>query len=157
MSEYCGHIYGDFPQRFSWFLNVSRGSTLFVSLYISLPRRHMIQGRMKLSPVDHLVDGILVLVQKDSNAKNESFCFHGTLKIVTKFTTQNKIEQKRKSKFFYISIVVSVQVGYSHRGRQFVSMVFYFLFSAFYRDIFLPPFYPPCLINKQFPEDSGDT
>jgi hypothetical protein len=35
---------------------------------------------MKLSPVDHLVDGILVLVQKGSNAKKgsttkkESFC-----------------------------------------------------------------------------------
>ncbi len=36
-----------------------------------------IQGRMKLSPVDHLVDGILVLVPKDSNVKKEFFYWTG--------------------------------------------------------------------------------
>jgi hypothetical protein len=38
------------------------------------PAHMSIQVSTKLSPVDHLVDGILVLVQKGSNAKKESFC-----------------------------------------------------------------------------------
>ena len=33
-----------------------------------------IQGSTKLSPVNHLVAGILVLVQKGSNTKKESYC-----------------------------------------------------------------------------------
>jgi hypothetical protein len=34
----------------------------------------VVQGNIKLFPTDHMISWIFVLVQKDSNDKNESFC-----------------------------------------------------------------------------------
>jgi hypothetical protein len=59
---------------------------------------------MKLSPVE-MVDGILFLVQKGSNAKKESFCCTEPERLFTKFTTQNRKATKRKSKFFISTIL----------------------------------------------------
>jgi len=57
------------------------------------------QGSMKLSPVDHLVDGILFLVQKGSNAKKESFCC--TEPIVYQVYHSKQKSNKKKIKVFY--------------------------------------------------------
>jgi hypothetical protein len=53
---------------------------------------------MKLSPVDHLVDGILVLVLKGSNAKKRKL--HGTLKIVYQVYHSKQDSKKKKIKVF---------------------------------------------------------
>jgi hypothetical protein len=63
------------------------------------------QGSTKLSPVNHLVDGILVLVQQGSNAKREVIAAR-KLKDWTKFTTQNNQKQKRKSRFYRDNFVL---------------------------------------------------
>jgi hypothetical protein len=48
-----------------------------------------IEGSTKLSPVDHMIHGIFFLVQKESNAKKESFCCTEPYRLFAKFTTQN--------------------------------------------------------------------
>jgi hypothetical protein len=47
---------------------------------------------------------IFVLVQKDSNAKKESFCCTQPYRLVTKYTTHNR-KSKKESQSFFISTI----------------------------------------------------
>jgi hypothetical protein len=49
--------------------------------------------------------GIFVLVQKDSNAKKESFCCTEPYKLFTKFTTRNRKRKKENQSFFIETIL----------------------------------------------------
>jgi len=52
-----------------------------------------------------MIHGIFILVQKESNTKKESFCCAEPERLFTKFTTQNKKEQKKKSKLLISTIL----------------------------------------------------
>jgi hypothetical protein len=54
--------------------------------------------------VDHMIHGFLVLVQKDSIAKKESY-WHGTLKIVYRVYTHKKAKRENES-FYVISTIL---------------------------------------------------
>ena len=45
---------------------------ILLKIFLSLMSKHKDQGSTKLFRVDHFVDGIFVVVQKDSNVKKES-------------------------------------------------------------------------------------
>jgi hypothetical protein len=63
----------------------------------------IIQGSTKLSPLDHMMHWVFVLVQKDSNAQKESYSCTEPQRfyVYQVFTTQKEEKQKRKSQFFY--------------------------------------------------------
>jgi hypothetical protein len=56
----------------SCFMRAAYACVQCVSKNIVFPRKR-IQGSTKLSPMDHMMHWIFVLVQKDSNAKKESY------------------------------------------------------------------------------------
>jgi hypothetical protein len=60
-----------------------------------------LQGNTKLSPVNHMVHRILVLVQKDSNAKKESY-FYKEPENLDQFYHSNPWKRKKKINFFYL-------------------------------------------------------
>jgi hypothetical protein len=67
------------------------------------------KGIIKLSPVDHVNDhGIFIVVQKESNSKEESFSSTEPDRLITKFTTQIKKVTKLKIKVFLRKIFVNI-------------------------------------------------
>jgi hypothetical protein len=58
------------------------------------------QGRMKLSPVDHLVDGILVLVQNDNNDKKKKVFAARNLKDCYQVYHFKQDSKKKKNQSF---------------------------------------------------------
>ena len=63
------------------------------------------QGSTKLSPLLHLKNWILVLIQKGSNAKKESNWCAEPKRLYTNFSNENK-ERKRENQSFFIATIL---------------------------------------------------
>jgi hypothetical protein len=64
-----------------------------------------IQGSTKLSPQDHVGVGLSFWYKKASNVKKRKFLLHGTLKTLSKFTTQTSKSKKENQSFFSATIL----------------------------------------------------
>jgi hypothetical protein len=102
----CGHLLSSYKgvkirpvpfDTFDLFFSF-RGAVLLA------PSVAFLQGSTKLSSMDHMIHGIFVLAQKESNAKKESY-FDGTSKIDHQICHSKQEKQKSISKFFYPTIL----------------------------------------------------
>jgi len=75
------------------------------------------QGSINFFPVDHMICWIFVLVQKDSNAKKESFCCTEPSRLFTKFTTQNRKSKNEHQSFFVATILCFPEIALEVLGH----------------------------------------